>query len=71
MNKINDLDLNRNIDIYIAGMNSKDFALVLFDALARKRNLTGDVIRKEDLEDFWKQISDQRFDSRLMTFFDV
>ncbi|KAL1201199.1 putative respiratory burst oxidase protein G [Cardamine amara subsp. amara] len=53
------------------GMNSKDFALVLFDALARRRNMTGDVIRKEDLEDFWKQISDQHFDSKLMTFFDV
>uniref|UniRef100_A0A1J3D9X9 Putative respiratory burst oxidase-like protein G n=1 Tax=Noccaea caerulescens TaxID=107243 RepID=A0A1J3D9X9_NOCCA len=53
------------------GMNSKEFALVLFDALARRRNMTGDVVNKDQLKDFWEQISDQNFDSRLMTFFDM
>ncbi|CAN8325858.1 unnamed protein product [Cochlearia groenlandica] len=53
------------------GMNSKDFALVLFDALSRKRNMKGDVIDKKQLVEFWEQISDQSFDSRLMTFFDM
>ncbi|ESQ54796.1 hypothetical protein EUTSA_v10024427mg [Eutrema salsugineum] len=53
------------------GMNSKDFALVLFDALARRRGMTRDVIDKDQLKDFWEQISDQNFDSRLMTFFDM
>ncbi|KAG7536840.1 Ferric reductase NAD binding domain [Arabidopsis suecica] len=53
------------------GMNSKDFALELFNALARKRRLTGDMINKKEFKDFWEQISDQRFDSRLMTFFDM
>ncbi|XP_024005288.1 putative respiratory burst oxidase homolog protein G isoform X3 [Eutrema salsugineum] len=53
------------------GMNSKDFALVLFDALSRRRGMTGDVIDKDQLKDFWEQISDQKFDSRLMTFFDM
>ncbi|CAN7014400.1 hypothetical protein IGI04_013166 [Brassica rapa subsp. trilocularis] len=53
------------------GMKSKDFALVLFDALARRKNMTGDVIDKEILKEFWEQISDQNFDSRLMIFFDM
>ncbi|XP_023635686.1 putative respiratory burst oxidase homolog protein G isoform X2 [Capsella rubella] len=53
------------------GMNSKDFALELFDSLARRRHMSGDVIGKKKLKDFWEQISDQRFDSRLMTFFDM
>ncbi|KAG7533112.1 Ribonuclease H-like superfamily [Arabidopsis thaliana x Arabidopsis arenosa] len=53
------------------GMNSKDFALELFNALARKRCMTGDMINKKEFKDFWEQISDQRFDSRLMTFFDM
>ncbi|CAG7884351.1 unnamed protein product [Brassica rapa] len=53
------------------GMKSKDFALVLFDALARRKHMTGDVIDKEMLKEFWEQISDQNFDSRLMIFFDM
>ncbi|WCJ36382.1 hypothetical protein M5689_017586 [Euphorbia peplus] len=50
---------------------SKDFAGELFDALARKRNIRGDSIGKPELQDFWEQISDQSFDSRLQTFFDM
>ncbi|KAL7617361.1 respiratory burst oxidase homolog protein C [Lactuca sativa] len=55
------------------GMNqdSKEFAGELFDALVRRRNITGDAINKEQLKDFWDQISDQSFDSRLQTFFDM
>uniref|UniRef100_A0A0D3DFZ8 EF-hand domain-containing protein n=1 Tax=Brassica oleracea var. oleracea TaxID=109376 RepID=A0A0D3DFZ8_BRAOL len=53
------------------GMKSKDFALVLFDALARRKNMTGDVIDKAILKEFWEQISDQNFDSRLMIFFEM
>ena len=52
-------------------MKSKDFALVLFDALARRKHMTGDVIDKDMLKEFWEQISDQNFDSRLMIFFDM
>ncbi|KAL1196825.1 Respiratory burst oxidase-like protein A [Cardamine amara subsp. amara] len=51
------------------GMNSKEFALALFDSLARKENVSGDSINKEELKEFWKQITDQDFDSRLRTFF--
>jgi respiratory burst oxidase len=53
------------------GMTSKDFALELFDALARRRNITGEVIDGDQLKEFWEQINDQSFDSRLKTFFDM
>ncbi|KAF8115570.1 hypothetical protein N665_0025s0038 [Sinapis alba] len=51
------------------GINSKDFALALFDALRRRENVSGDSINKKQLENFWKQITDQDFDSRLRIFF--
>ncbi|KAG1370258.1 Respiratory burst oxidase-like protein C [Cocos nucifera] len=50
---------------------SNEFAGELFDALARRRNIIGDSITKEELREFWDQISDQSFDSRLQTFFDM
>jgi respiratory burst oxidase len=55
------------------GMNkeSKEFAGELFDSLARRRNIRGDAINKTELKEFWEQISDQSFDSRLQTFFDM
>lgn len=55
------------------GMNkeSKEFAGELFDALTRRRNIMGNSINKEELKEFWEQISDQSFDSRLQTFFDM
>ncbi|XWS25753.1 hypothetical protein CRYUN_Cryun27aG0094800 [Craigia yunnanensis] len=54
------------------GMNqSKEFAGELFQALARRHNVTGDLINKVQLKRFWDQISDESFDSRLQTFFDM
>ncbi|KAL7616631.1 hypothetical protein Lser_V15G01198 [Lactuca serriola] len=55
------------------GMNkeSKEFAGELFNSLALRRNITGDSINKAQLKEFWDQISDQSFDSRLQTFFDM
>ncbi|CAN1790715.1 Respiratory burst oxidase homolog protein C [Linum perenne] len=50
---------------------SKEFSLELYDALARRRNIQRDSISKFELKDFWDQISDQSFDSRLQTFFDM
>ncbi|KAK7828682.1 respiratory burst oxidase like protein c [Quercus suber] len=50
---------------------SKEFAGMLFDALARKHGIKGDSINKSQLKEFWDQISDQSFDSRLRTFFDI
>ncbi|CAL5194743.1 unnamed protein product [Lathyrus oleraceus] len=54
------------------GMNeSKDFAGELFDALSRRRGITSASITKDELREFWEQITDQSFDSRLQTFFDM
>ncbi|XP_058092818.1 respiratory burst oxidase homolog protein C-like [Magnolia sinica] len=50
---------------------SKEFAGELFDALIRRRNIMGNSITKSELKEFWEQISDQSFDSRLQTFFDM
>lgn len=50
---------------------SKDFAGELFDALARRRGITSASITKDELRQFWEQITDQSFDSRLQTFFDM
>ncbi|KAF2911134.1 hypothetical protein DAI22_11g154800 [Oryza sativa Japonica Group] len=53
------------------GMKELEFAGELFDALARRRNISGDSISKAELLEFWDQISDTSFDSRLQTFFDM
>lgn len=50
---------------------SKEFATVLFDALARRRGIKSDSITKAQLQEFWEQITDQSFDARLQTFFDM
>ena len=50
---------------------SSDFAGELFDALARRRNITGGCINKGQLREFWDQVADQSFDTRLQTFFDM
>ena len=57
----------------LAGMNkeSKEFAGELFDALTRRRNITGELINKSELKEFREQICNQSFDSRLWTFFDM
>uniref|UniRef100_A0A0C9S5Y5 TSA: Wollemia nobilis Ref_Wollemi_Transcript_12342_3899 transcribed RNA sequence n=1 Tax=Wollemia nobilis TaxID=56998 RepID=A0A0C9S5Y5_9CONI len=51
--------------------DSKEFALELYDALARRRNISAPGITKAELKEFWEQISDQSFDARLQTFFDM
>ncbi|KHM99939.1 Respiratory burst oxidase like protein F [Glycine soja] len=51
--------------------DSKEFALELFDALSRKRRLRAEKISREELFEFWSQITDQSFDSRLQIFFDM
>nr|QEO60275.1 respiratory burst oxidase-like protein D [Begonia x semperflorens-cultorum] len=55
------------------GMNrdSKEFAVELFRALAQRRHISGDAINKSQLREFWEQVSDDSFDSRLQTFFDM
>ncbi|XP_058100185.1 respiratory burst oxidase homolog protein A-like [Magnolia sinica] len=51
--------------------DSKEFALELFDALSRRRRLKVEKISKDELQEFWLQITDQSFDSRLQIFFDM
>ncbi|ESW09824.1 hypothetical protein PHAVU_009G159200 [Phaseolus vulgaris] len=65
--------LHRSLFAKCIGMNkeSEAFAVELFDALSRKREIQSDSITKVQLKDFWEQISDQSFDSRLRTFFDM
>lgn len=59
--------------VFDVGMNkeSEAFAVELFDALCRRREIHGDSINKAQLKDFWDQISDPSFDARLRTFFDM
>ncbi|KAE9610188.1 hypothetical protein Lal_00006596 [Lupinus albus] len=65
--------LSRDLFAQCIGMNkgSDAFAEKLFDTLARQRGIQGGSINKVQLRDFWDNISDQSFDSRLKTFFDM
>ncbi|KAK9715619.1 hypothetical protein RND81_06G177500 [Saponaria officinalis] len=51
--------------------DSKEFALGMFDALARRKRQRISKVCKEELHDFWLQLSDQSFDARLQIFFDM
>lgn len=57
----------------IVGLNkeSEAYAEKLFDTLARQRGIQGGSINKIQLREFWDNISDQSFDTRLKTFFDM
>ncbi|XVF35183.1 hypothetical protein REPUB_Repub18cG0123200 [Reevesia pubescens] len=55
----------------IGMVDSKEFAVGIFDALARRRRQKIEKITKEELHDFWLQISDHSFDARLQIFFDM
>ena len=51
--------------------DSKEFAVSVFDALARRRRQKLEKITKDELHDFWLLISDESFDARLQIFFDM
>ncbi|PIN05683.1 Ferric reductase, NADH/NADPH oxidase [Handroanthus impetiginosus] len=51
--------------------DSKEFAVGVFDALARRRRQRTNRITKAELHDFWLQVSDNSFDARLQIFFDM
>ncbi|XP_010533625.1 PREDICTED: respiratory burst oxidase homolog protein F isoform X2 [Tarenaya hassleriana] len=51
--------------------DSKEFALEVFDALSRRRRLKVEKISREELYEYWSQITDESFDSRLQIFFDM
>ncbi|CAL9046353.1 unnamed protein product [Musa banksii] len=51
---------------------SKEFAGEIFVALARRRNLEPENgITKSELKEFWEEMTDQNFDSRLQIFFEM
>ncbi|BBH08179.1 Riboflavin synthase-like superfamily protein, partial [Prunus dulcis] len=52
-------------------VDSEEFAVGIFDALARRRGQNITKITKEELREFWLQISDNSFDARLQIFFDM
>lgn len=51
--------------------DSKEFALELYDALSRRRRLKVEKISHDELYEYWLQINDDSFDSRLQIFFDM
>ncbi|XP_010455529.1 PREDICTED: probable respiratory burst oxidase homolog protein I [Camelina sativa] len=51
--------------------DSKEFGEELFDALCRRRRLMVDKINLQELYEFWYQITDDSFDSRLQIFFNM
>ncbi|KAF6985847.1 hypothetical protein CFC21_003665 [Triticum aestivum] len=53
------------------GTKELAFAGELFDALARRRHISGESISKPELLEFWDQISDRSFDGRLQIFMDM
>ncbi|GFP87268.1 respiratory burst oxidase homolog protein e [Phtheirospermum japonicum] len=56
----------------IGMVDSEEFAVGVFDALARRRRQkTAGRITKAELHDYWLQISDDSFDARLQIFFDM
>lgn len=54
----------------VLGME-KEFAEELFDALCRRRRIMVDKINLQELYEFWYQIADESFDSRLQIFFNM
>ncbi|KAG6553108.1 hypothetical protein Mapa_005446 [Marchantia paleacea] len=50
---------------------SKEFAGELFEALTRRKGKKVEAITEDDLYEYWVQISDQGFDSRMQIFFDL
>lgn len=52
--------------------DSKEFASEVFVALSRRRHINpDDGVTKEQLKEFWEEMTDQNFDSRLRIFFDM
>lgn len=50
---------------------SQEFSTQVFDALARRRGITAQLLTHDQVRDFWEQLSNRSFDARLQTFFDM
>ncbi|CAN6329775.1 unnamed protein product [Urochloa humidicola] len=55
----------------IGMVGSEQFAEQIFDALAWRRGITAQVLTKDQVREFWEQLSDPGFDAKLRTFFDM
>ncbi|KAG8093152.1 hypothetical protein GUJ93_ZPchr0012g18820 [Zizania palustris] len=55
----------------IGMVGSEEFAGQIFDALARRRGITAQLLTKDQFREFWEQLSDEGFDAKLQTFFDM
>lgn len=68
-----DLSNDRGVDDDAVDMKeSKEFAGELFDALTRRKGgRKVEAISEDELYEYWVQISDQSFDSRMQIFFDL
>ncbi|KAL6842061.1 hypothetical protein ACP4OV_028040 [Aristida adscensionis] len=55
----------------IGMVGSEEFAAQMFDALARRRGITAQLLTKDQFREFWEQLSDPGFDAKLQTFFDM
>ncbi|CAL1413878.1 unnamed protein product [Linum trigynum] len=55
----------------IGMVDSKEFAASIFEALARRKRQKISKIDKQELREFWLQITDHSFDARLQLFFDM
>jgi respiratory burst oxidase len=51
--------------------DSKEFANELFDAFLRRKGKKVQLLSKDELYEYWLQISDKSFDSRIQIFFDL
>lgn len=60
-------------DLFPQGMaESKEFAGELFVALSRRRKLDpAKGVTKDELSEFWEEMNNQNFNSRLRIFFDM
>lgn len=59
--------------IMVVGMgDSIEFAGELYDAMARRRNIDAeDGLTKEQVRDFWEEMTKKDLDARLSIFFDM
>lgn len=66
-------DKPRTALLLLTGMaDSKEFAGEVFVAMARRRKIDPDQgLTKEQLKEFWEEMSDNNFDARLRIFFDM
>lgn len=59
------------MDFDVGMKNSKTFADELLNVISKRREIDGDPLNEAELKEIWEAISDDRYDTRLKTFFDM